>query len=174
MIALLSLNHRNVERAGGTTKGGGKKHIIRIICATNCSMMSLSPVLADSISEADTGTVLQGVFCRLGIKSVLTLVSSWVGHCDLFRVQQCQTDQQKQLRDSHCTYTTKTSYCKLIGSSCRAVMNPTVVKQFIVWMCWLLSCFLSLSSKHAFVLANLMLYFGSSLSVFVCFVNLQS
>lgn len=58
MIALLSLNHRNVERAGGTTKGGEKKHIIRIICATNCSMMSLSPVLADSISEADTGTVL--------------------------------------------------------------------------------------------------------------------
>lgn len=26
MIALLSLNHRNVERAGGTTKGGKKTH----------------------------------------------------------------------------------------------------------------------------------------------------
>lgn len=41
MITLLSLNHRNVERAGGTTK---YKRINRIICATNCSMMSLSLV----------------------------------------------------------------------------------------------------------------------------------
>lgn len=43
MIALLSLNHQNVERAGGTTKEK-HKHIDRIICATNCSMTSLSVV----------------------------------------------------------------------------------------------------------------------------------
>lgn len=40
MIALLSLNHQNVERAGGTTKEKKKKSINRIICATNCSVMS--------------------------------------------------------------------------------------------------------------------------------------
>lgn len=43
MIALLSLNHQSVERAGGTTKNKTKKHISRI-CATNCSLMSLSLV----------------------------------------------------------------------------------------------------------------------------------
>lgn len=43
MIALLSLNHQSVERAGGTTKKKKKKHISRI-CATNCSLMSLSLV----------------------------------------------------------------------------------------------------------------------------------
>lgn len=40
MIALLSLNHQSVERAGGTTEEKNK-HISRIICATNCSMASL-------------------------------------------------------------------------------------------------------------------------------------
>lgn len=43
MILLLFLNHQNVERAGGITKEI-KETISRIICATNCSMMSLSLV----------------------------------------------------------------------------------------------------------------------------------
>lgn len=78
----------------------------------------------------------------------------------------CQTDQHKQLRDSHCTYTIKTVVIvKSIGSSNRAVINSAVSKQFKVRLCCLLSCFLSLTSKHAFMLANLMLNFVSLPSV---------
>lgn len=48
----------------------------------------------------------------------------------------CHTDQHKQLRDSHCTYTIKTVVIvKSIGSSNRAVMNSAVGKQFKVRFC---------------------------------------
>lgn len=101
-------------------------------------------------------------------KCLPTLLSGWLGPRDLVRPQQSVSDRSTQAaqRQPLYIYHEDCCYCKSIGLSNSAVMNPAVSEQFKVRLCWLLSCFFSLSYKHAFVLVKLMISFGSLPSVF--------